>query len=174
MAKEKPKTDAEQIERAEEYMAAAREHFAALKDLPDEPGHYPLAYYLAGLAVECLFRAYTELVGGQHDPTHDLRRNAESGRFLELMPEGERDAVRADIGEVRTRWLNNHRYRSLASLKRFLNHSGLYRLEGARSVKGDQDRVVRHNWEILQEAALRLLTKGIQRWQPSKIKWTRS
>lgn len=130
-------------------MAAAREHQAALRDLPEEPSHYPLAYYLAGLAVECLFRAYTELVGGEHD------------------------ALLADVGDVWTRWLNNHRYRSLSSLKNFLNANELYRLEGSRSIKGDSDRVVRYNWDVLLEASLRLLNAGINRWQLSKTKWNR-
>ena len=155
-------------------MAAAREHQAALRDLPEEPSHYPLAYYLAGLAVECLFRAYTELVGGEHDAKHDLRRHAALGHFVEFMPKAEHDAILADVGDVWTRWLNNHRYRSLASLKNFLNANELYRLEGSRSIKGDSDRVVRYNWDVLLEASLRLLNVGINRWQLSKTKWNRS
>lgn len=54
MPKDDPANDAERLERAEEYMAAAREHHAVLAVLPDAPGHFPMAYYLAGLAVECL------------------------------------------------------------------------------------------------------------------------
>jgi HEPN domain-containing protein len=174
MPKDDPANDAERMERAEEYMAAAREHYDALAALPDEPSRYPIAYYLAGLAVECLFRAYVELVGGQHDPNHDLRRLAESGRFLDFMPPDAEESLAAEIGNVRARWLNNHRYRSLAALKRFLNESRLYRLTGNRSIRGNSDRVVRHNWEILREGAQRLLTIGIKRWELSKAKWNRS
>lgn len=152
-------------------MAAAREHFAALQSLPDRPSRFPLAYYLAGLAVECLFRAYSELTGGRHDAKHDLRLHAENGRFLDFMPRDQREDVQADIGDVWTRWLNNHRYRSVASLRRYLNENELYRLAGGRTIKGD---VVEYNWGILQEASLRLLTIGIQRWEPSKAKWNRS
>jgi len=113
--------NAERREKAEGYLAAAQEHHAALIDLPKTPAYYPLAYYLAGLAVECLFRAYTELVGGRHEAHHDLQRHADNARFLEFMPETMQDEVQADIGSIRTRWLNNHRYRALPSLRGFLN-----------------------------------------------------
>jgi hypothetical protein len=171
MAKDAPKVEAERIARAEEYIAAAREHYAALAHMTEEPNHYPMAFYLAGLAVECLFRGYVELVGGAHDANHDLRVHAESGRFLNLMPEQEREDLRADIGDVRTRWLNNHRYRSLSSLRRFLNDNKLYLLGNGRSLQGGSQQVVRYNWDILNEAAQRLLLIGIRRWEISKQKW---
>ena len=81
MAKAPPKADAERLQRAEEYLSAAREHYEALLNMPEEPHHFPMAYYQAGLAVECLFRAYTELVGGEHEAKHDLRRHAANGLF---------------------------------------------------------------------------------------------
>jgi hypothetical protein len=173
MPKGKPANDAERMERAEEYMAAAREHHVALGNLPDTPDHYPMAYYLAGLSVECLFRAYVELVGSQHDANHSLLNLAESGRFLDFMPEEEQDRLRADLGEIYTRWLNNHRYRAVKSLTKFLNSKRLYRLEGSRAIRGDADRVLKYNWEILQNASLNLLNIGIQRWKISKEKWNR-
>jgi transposase-like protein len=161
------------MERAEDYLAAAREHFRALAGLPEEPPHYPLAYYLAGLAVVCLFRAYTELVDAEHDAKHDLRRHMESARFLEFMPAEDREAILANVTDVRTRWLNKHRYSSKASLRRYLNESELYRLAGNRTIKGGQDRILQHNWDVLLNAALDLLTLGIERWETSKIKWNR-
>lgn len=149
-------------------MAAAKEHFAALTQLADPPAHYPLAYYLAGLAVECLLRAYVELAGGEHDAKHDLRRLAEGGQYFQQIPEEHREEARAALGDMVTRWRNNHRYKSLMALRRFLNEEGLYAISGRQTVKGD---VIKHNWQVLAEASTLILTLGIGRWESSKKKW---
>ena len=72
---------------------------------------------------------------------------------------------RAHIGDVRSRWLNNHRYRSLAGLRRFLNEAELYRLPNNQFIKGD---VVKYNWNVLLDSSLWLLSWGIERWNNSK------
>lgn len=171
MPKGKAGSDAERNEGAEEYMAAAREHFAALQRMGVSPDHYPLAYYLAGLTAECLFRAYAELNGAEHDAGHDLRRHAESGRFFLFMPESKRDGLRDYLNEVWKRWLNNHRYRSLSSLRHFLTDAELYRLSGQRTIQGD---IVDYNWSILFESTASLLVGGIEQWKNSKNKLNRS
>ncbi len=171
MPKAKPASDSERMARAEEYLAAAREHYDALTKLPDVPDHLPLAYYLAGLAVECLFRAYSEASGGEHDPGHDLRRHAVQGRFFDRMPPSKREELEDDLNEIWKRWLNNHRYRSLASLRSFLTDAELYRLSGHRTVKGD---VVLYNWKILAEATNEILTWGLGQWNTSKTRLSKS
>jgi hypothetical protein len=170
MAKDRLASEQGRVERAEEYMTAAREHYAALGDLPDIPSHLPLAYYLAGLAVECLFRAYSELVGAAHDSGHDLRRLAASARFFSFMPDSQRDDLSDDLNEVYKRWLNNHRYRSKSSLQRFLNDAELYRLPDKRTIKGD---VTRYNWIVLYESSSNLLTWGIEQWKSSKDRFSK-
>lgn len=149
-------------------MAAAKEHFSALTKSFEPRAHYPLAYYLAGLTIECLFRAFSELTGGEHDSKHDLRRLAENGQFFQQLPQDQQENARAALGEVITRWRNNHRYKSITSLRRFLNEEGLYSVSGKQTIKGD---VASHNWLVLEEATDTLLKLGIGRWEISKKKW---
>jgi hypothetical protein len=166
--KAKPGSDAERMARAEEYLEAAREHYVALTELPEKPRHYPLAYYLAGLAVECLFRAYEELGGAPHDAGHGLQQHALNGRFLDLMPQSKREELADDLSEICKRWFNNHRYRSLSSLRRILKEAKLFNMIGQRrTLRGD---IVQYNWDILDNAAQEILQWGLEQWQISKTK----
>ena len=176
MAQEAARNDNERLERAEGYLAAAREHYAFLNRESvesDEPLSYPLSYYVAGLAVECLFRAYGELVGSKHDAKHDLRRMAEAGRFTEFMLEGDSEPIAEALTSVMKRWLNNHRYKSRNALQRFLNDAELYRTDEGKYLKGNSDAVLRYNWERLSKMTAFLLDRGIERWEISKQKWNR-
>ena len=149
-------------------MTAAREHFAYLSDLPLLPTHYPLAYYTAGLTVECIFRAYNELIGNQHDAHHDLRLLAEGSRFLSFLPLSVQDDVEVQLSEIQKRWLNNHRYKSFSSIRRFLTDAELYKAHKKATVKGD---IVKYNWDILLNAALTIASIGINQWANSKTMW---
>jgi HEPN domain-containing protein len=62
----------------EVYLTPASEHITAAFELL-EAERYALAYYVAGLAVECVFRAYATMVGAEHDDKHDLRRLRKHG-----------------------------------------------------------------------------------------------
>jgi HEPN domain-containing protein len=155
----------------EVYLLAAQEHIFSLNRLMDDPKQYVLAYYVSGLAVECLFRAYMTVVGAEHDAKHDLRKLAENARFVESMPEDQQDDVRAALGEVITRWRNNHRYRSESALRQFLKEEGLFKLPGGRSLRGD---IVKHNVVTITESATLIVTVGAARWKVLKKKWQRS
>ena len=155
---------------AEEYLSAAKEHFAELQILAvDEVRHYPSAFYLSGVAVECLFRAYVAMTQAPFDDKHDLRQLAVSGKFLECMPHEEmlQANLQAAIIDVYTRWSNSFRYCSTSGLRRKLNQKNLFR-RGAKNLRGD---IVKANWEILFTATDILMTAGVERWEFSKKKW---
>lgn len=120
--------------------------------------------------MECLFRAYVALVEAAHDEKHDLRRLAESGRFFEFMPEEEKANLSAALGDVYTRWQNNHRYRSEAALRHYLNAQNLFRLGEGRTIQGD---VVKYNSSIILDGATTLVTAGVVRWKSSKKRWNK-
>lgn len=112
--------DAERRNAAEEYLNASREHFEELQRLTEaEIRHYPLVYYLSGVCIECLFRAYAALVDASFDDKHDLRQLAVSGKFLEFMSSREMQQMRyqAAITDIYLRWSNGFRYNSKLGLK---------------------------------------------------------
>ncbi|WP_395141164.1 hypothetical protein [Armatimonas sp.] len=163
-------TDTQRDELAQEYLLAAREHFAELQRLTlDEIRHYPLTYYLAGVTVECLFRAYMTLVDAKFDDKHDLRQLAASGQFFRFMPSRQQDHLEAALSDVYRRWSNAHRYRSASSLRKFLNQHGLFK-NGQQHLSGD---ILKPNWEILYDGVDALMTIGLERWELSKTKWNK-
>lgn len=100
---------------AGDYFDAALSHSHAARALYSG-GRFVLAHYVAGLAVECVFRALRARMTLEFDERHDLMELASSSGFLEAVPPRQQGSISLLLGEVTARWLN-HRYRSDASLK---------------------------------------------------------
>lgn len=155
-------------------MTAAREHFAEVDHMVSEGiQHYPLAYYLTGVSVECLLRAYMVLVGATFDEKHDLRKLAQSSQFFSFMPSGQREELEDALAEVYKRWDNGIRYCSKTRLRRFLvapdEGSGALTIgQNQRPIKGD---LVVYHWDILYKSSDRIITWGVNKWETSKAKW---
>ena len=163
------RNDAERRNGAEELLNAAREHFAELQRLvEDGVRHYPLAYYLSGVCVECLFRAYMALVNAPFDEKHDLRKLAASSQFFSFMPRSEekRDSMEAALSDVYKRWNNNYRYSSKAGLKKKLIESRLHK-NGNRQLED----VLSGNWNVLYDSVNEIMEVGLKQWENSKQKW---
>ena len=153
----KPKTAASGFT-AEGYRTAAEEHVTAAREL-HEAGQYVLSHYVAGLAVECLFRAYRFRFDPEFDARHDLHALYRASRFDALIPEGVKTEVSAALSEVILRWNNDYRFRSAASLRTHLRKAGL-----SRSIKGD---FVKESSRRITEAAFRIVNLGVSLWNRS-------
>ena len=143
---------------ADVYLTAAQEHVTAARELY-KSGRYVLAHYVAGLAVECLFRAYRCRVDKTFDERHDLQNLAKAGRFFSVIPPEQNQIISAALGVVVSQWQNGHRYRSAASLRSFLAEHKLY-----LRIKGD---FVKENTRRVVDAALELINLGVMRWKSS-------
>ena len=141
---------------AEDYFAAAQDHAAALAATYKNQ-NYVLTVYVSGLAVECLFRAFRHRKGLPFTSEHKLARLAEEAEFSELVPEMDRAAYDADLAELVVRWRNDHRFRSIEALRRFL--------KGLKLDRGIRGNYVKENARLISSAAIRLLGLGVQRWQ---------
>lgn len=115
-----------------------------------------MAHYVAGLSVECLFRAYRRLETDEFDERHELRdlvrtfyRRLESEQL-------NRQIVGEALGTVVARWLNNHRYRSEDELRKFLKRRLL-----DRRIKGD---FLKENSRRIVDAAQTIVGIGDAQW----------
>lgn len=140
---------------SEAYKAAALERTGALQQLYDEQEHV-LAIYVAGVAVEALFRAYRVDVDPEFRARHALYELAKESRFAERVPAAAFDKYSADLGAVASRWSNSHRYRSADALLRFLKRGRL-----DRGIKGDP---LKENARRAINAAMDLVTLGVRLW----------
>ena len=142
------------------YRRAAQEHILAAEKL-FQSEHYVLGYYIAGTAVECIFRAYRFRNDPKFESRHDLRKLSVESGFLNNLPPDLYDEIFAATSEVATRWSNDHRYRSIDALRSFLNKAGLNRLNGSATIRGS---VVEYNANAILEAATFIVTVGLRQW----------
>lgn len=153
----KPKTSSSGFT-ADVYRAAAEEHVTAAREL-HEVGQYVLSHYVAGLAVECLFRAYRFRFDPEFDARHDLYALYRAARFDVFIPERMKPEMSAPLSEMFTRWRNDYRFRSAASLRAHLRKA-----EMNRSIKGD---FVKESSRRIVEAAFRIVNLGVSLWNRS-------
>ena len=70
---------------AEIYYEAAKEHKALAQEL-HEAGRYVMAHYLAGLAVECILRAYHYRLSPVFSGRHNLQTLYWDAQFDDVVP----------------------------------------------------------------------------------------
>jgi hypothetical protein len=141
---------------ADDYLAAAQDHAVALSSVYTH-GDYALTIYVAGVAVECLFRAFREKKGLPFRSDHPLSDMAAEAGFPDIIPERQRERFGAAMGDLIVRWRNSHRFRSNQAMRRFLK--GL-RLD--RRLKGD---FLKENARLVSSSAIDLVSLGVQRWR---------
>lgn len=141
---------------ADEYRLAALDHIDEARLLYDER-RYVLTHYVAGLAVECMFRAYAVRNGVPFDARHDLRQWFISARFDEVIARSRAETVSASYNTVVTQWNSAQRYYSTGFLRAYFRNARL-----DLGIKGD---VVKELSRRIVEAALEVVTEGILRWK---------
>lgn len=140
---------------AEDYREAAGERFNEANGA-FQRGDHLAAHLAAGLAIECMLRAYRVRVSPDFEERHDLALL--SAAYLRRMPVRQKEELRDEINEATILWQNNHRYGSSRKLVAYLNRIGRYRRE--------RD-MLRANATRMLDAARRILDYGEERWPDS-------
>ena len=142
---------------ADTYRRAALERAHEAYELHEREA-YGLAHYVAGLAVECMLRAYRVRDDPQFDARHDLKQLCKAASFYQFIPEDDETQVKmsAAVNEVARRWRNNHRYRDDLELRHWLKDAGL-----DQGVKGD---LLKASSRQIVNAALEVVAVGGRRW----------
>ncbi len=124
---------------------------------------YAIAIYVAGVAVECMLRAFKLLRTNEFDERHDLLLLFANSRMLDYNEGG--SASRrfvAWMNDVYNLWANDYRYASEARLRSELTARKLY-----CGVKGD---VLKGCAYRLLNAAEKLIERGVVIWTTSQKK----
>ena len=149
---------------AEQYRAAADDRLKEAQIL-HRHGRFSGALYEAGVAVECLLRAYASRRGAaaDFDARHDLQAMLRQSGILDLarlQEDGDdRREMAALLGDVWSRWKNNYRYASDDRLRAELKTLGL-----DRGIQGD---CLKENSRRALSAAFKLFAVGVKRWNSS-------
>lgn len=75
------------VHSAETYREAAKEHVQLARRLHDDWQEYAAAHFWAGLAVECMLRAYRLRHAQEFDSRHDVRNLVREARFYAALPQ---------------------------------------------------------------------------------------
>lgn len=118
---------------------------------------YPFAIYAAGIAVECMLRAFRH-PDREHAAHHDVVGHLASCDHDRL---GDRAwaKLRGPVQTVHLLWLNNFRYSDEARLRKHLTDLAYY-----QRVKKGSDTLKVACIELL-DAALAIVTIGDERWR---------
>jgi hypothetical protein len=144
---------------ADEYRWAALDRIQAAQVL-HATGKYGSAIYLAGVAVECMLRAYRLRIDPEFDARHDLRQLLTTSGLQDYIPGKRRAEVAAALGDVWSRWKNDYRYASDDRILRDLRDRGL-----TLGIKGDQPGQLKENSRRVFEKAHELVGLGEARWK---------
>src|SRR5205823_4031714 len=125
------------------------------RDLYDRR-HYVMAHYVAGLAVECLLRAYRFRRNPEFDSRHDLLVLCDESGFQEAVGHRKQFRVRSIIQGIAYQWNNAHRFRSDEQFRRYLKQ-----LRVDRGIRGS---FVKENTRRIVEAAGEIVALGVRSW----------
>jgi len=143
-----------------DYLDASRYRMETARRLHDQQ-RFAAAIYFAGVAVECLLRAYILRRDPAFEARHDLYDMFKRSELVDFVRPGERQAVDAWLGTVWARWRNNYRYVSDDRLR-----TEFKALKHDRGIQGDH---LKENSRLVVEAALQLRTLGEKRWTSKPI-----
>jgi len=139
-----------------DYYHAAQERMTEASLLRRE-GHYPIAMYVAGAAVECMLRAY-HLGDAEFDEKHDIVQLFKGCDFDRLGDVARRQ-LQGPVQTVRLLWQNRFRFfsesRLSAHIKALGQHQrGVYRGASFLKVRSTE----------LEDACLLIVSIGVARW----------
>jgi HEPN domain-containing protein len=121
---------------------------------------YSGAIYLAGVAVECLLRAYMVRKGGEIDTRHDLSLLLERSGMIEYLSALSIREVQSLVGQVGSRWDNLRRFMSDDRLRSEYRRQRLH-----LGIKGD---FLKETSRTVFKAAHRLYIIGEEQWRSKR------
>lgn len=140
------------------YHDAAVQHATVARELYDL-SRFSESNYIAGLAVECMLRAYRVMRDPEFDSRHDLHQLYRLARFGDVIPPSDALRATAALEQVIALWSNDHRFLDDSSLRKRWARRRLY--EG---VKGD---FLKERVRQLVNASGTIVSIGAARWKTS-------
>src|SRR5207248_7404926 len=128
---------------ADEYRWAAYENLRAAENA-DQGSHFVAGHYLAGLAVECILRAYRWRINEAWEGRHNLPRLAEEAEYFNLVSRRYRSRFASQFNDLVRRWRNDHRFYSSSKLETYLTR--------IRIASSTQSRLAENSKEMVELA----------------------
>ncbi len=140
---------------AEHYRTAAMQRVQEAWTLHGQQRH-GLALYVAGVAVECILRAYRTRRGRQFSERHDLNELLKESGIVEFVSNETRQTLPAHLGTVWANWNNDYRFGHDELIR-----ATLRKQKQNRMIKGDPLKELSRQ---TINAALEIVTQGASQW----------
>lgn len=105
-----------------DYLTAARARLTEADVLKENPRTMIMAMYCAGVAIECIFRAYIVLQDKTWDSRHNLEKLYQRSHLSSKLDEEERSVLLQFVKLASRIWTNDLRYVSEVRFKRIKAH----------------------------------------------------
>ena len=105
-----------------DYFHASISRQADVDVLKSDDNSIIFAIYCAGVAIECMFRAYIKLHTNEFDSKHDLKKLYSKSRLSERLNESEKQKIVELLFVADKIWHNDLRYFSEKRYKRVKGH----------------------------------------------------
>ncbi len=138
-----------------DYYDAALLRIEDLKHLRTNQKTVIFSLYCAGVAVECMLRAY---IIGEFDAKHDLEKLYEKSQLATLLEIKEKQKLSIAIKKINKIWDNNLRYTSEKRIKRLIGH------EIVRSGCKDINKYLDKYYSDIFDAADFIIKIGENKW----------
>jgi HEPN domain-containing protein len=142
---------------AADYVDAAQERLSNAKRLY-EASQYSFALYAAGVAVECLLRAFIVRLVPILEEAHNLPMLLDASKIGLIVTPTENEQIYQAVGVLARRWKNDLRYTSNNRLRRRLK-----KLKLDRGIRGD---FLKENCRIAIDMAATILRIRVKKWKP--------
>ena len=150
--------------KAEHYFEASRYRMDTARHLY-ENDRFSAAIYFAGVAVECIFRAYIYRKDQTFNERHDLGSMYSETGISDLVNSKECRSIGSCLGILWTRWKNNYRYASDDRLCSEFYRLNYHRYNNCAYIKGNY---LKENSRMVLEAACEIHALGERKWQSKK------
>jgi len=142
-----------------DYYAASFQRIADFQHLEKEPKSIIFKVYCAGVAIECMLRAFITKNNVEFDSKHDLDKLLiDSGVLSLIETQEEKEELIVAIKKAKNLWNNNLRYFSDKRLKRLIGH------ELAQTKYKDVTKYFNDKCQALFDAAYLITETGKTKW----------
>lgn len=144
---------------AETYYKISLEHLEFARQMLDDPNYatrYYLTHFFAGVAVECMLRAFLVKSNRSWQARHDLHQIAAEAKFFDLVPKSQKIEFSGKFTILNKRWNSNHRYFTMREVERHLQRVG-----AEQNVPG---LLLQNNAETMLRLATEIIKLGRSKW----------
>ena len=141
-----------------DYYSASLSRVIDLEHLLEKKESIIFSIYCAGVATECMLRAYITRYTLEFDSKHDLEKLYEKSQLSSLLNESDKERLSVAIRKMNKIWNNNLRYTSEKRMKRLIAH------EMVRTNTKDVNNYVSKFYAEIFEATNLIITKGKEKW----------